>query len=147
MARKINSQATYLQIIYIAKTSTVLYANSQIVPAMSTHILILLQARKAMNSTLLKLGWSSQATVFLSIKLFSSSSWVLHDKLEAASCLVQHPPWLCIILYYRLKALSHDHREKKWCWTFLVKESSRTATCNLVIPHAAPLLSFATNPL
>lgn len=56
---------------------------------------------------------------------------------RALSSLVQHPLWLCIILYCRLKALSHLHRKKEGCWTFLANESFCSDTCNLVIPQAA----------
>lgn len=92
-----------------------------------------------LNIDLLRLRWSYQATAILSsIRLLLLPRWVLHDKWEASSSLVQYPLWLCIILYYRLKALSHPRREKKGCWTFLANESLCSTTCNLVIPQAAP---------
>lgn len=94
-----------------------------------------------LNIDLLRLQWSHQATAILSsIRLLLLPCWILHDKWEASSSLVQHPLWLCIILYYKLKALSHPHREKKGCWTFLANESSCSATCSLVTPRAALLL-------
>lgn len=83
-----------------------------------------------------------------SIRLMWPPYDALHDKWPIPSSLRLHPLWLCIIDYYRLKALSHSRGEMKGCrQTFLPNEGLCPTSCNLAIPQTAPSLKKTTNPL
>lgn len=120
---QISSRYLWCSQIYLQCMSSLSASPSELNPASSTE-----QYTWGSGGFLLSNSFSHQHQVAVLLPCC-----VLHDKCKASSSLVQHPLWLCIILYYRLKALSHPHRERKGRWTFLANENLRLShmqSCN-----------------